>query len=278
MHQVSRALSHGGEQGVYNHESDACRCPMTFAVFLPPQARTARVPVLWYLSGLTCTHQNVMDKGEYRRAAAELGLAIVCPDTSPRGDRVPDDKADWKFGQGAGFYLDATQAPYAAHYRMATYIRDELPALVAAQFPVDMSRQGVFGHSMGGHGALTLALNNPGRFRSVSAFAPITRPSLAGWSRPAFTKYLGADETAWRAYDAVSLIEDGRRLPDLLVDQGGSDAFLADGLHPQLLKDACEKAGIALTLNMREGYDHSYFFISSFMDNHLAWHAERLKA
>ena len=276
METVSRALSHGGEQGVYRHESDACRCPMTFAVFLPPQARETRVPVLWYLSGLTCTHQNVMDKGEYRRAAAALGLAIVCPDTSPRGADVPDDAADWKFGQGAGFYLDATEAPYARNYRMATYVRDELPALVASQFPLDMSRQGLFGHSMGGHGALTLALNNPGRYRSVSAFAPITRPSLAGWSRPAFEKYLGADETKWRAYDAVSLIEDGRRLPELLVDQGAADAFLADGLHPHLLRQACETAGVALTLNLREGYDHSYFFISTFMESHLDWHARRL--
>ena len=278
MDTVSLARSHGGEQGVHRHESEACRCPMTFAVFLPPQAKTARVPVLWYLSGLTCTHQNVMDKGEYRRAAAELGLAIVCPDTSPRGPDVPDDKDDWKFGSGAGFYLDATQAPYAQNYRMASYVRDELPALVAAQFPVDMSRQGIFGHSMGGHGALTLALNNPGRYRSVSAFAPICRPSLAGWSRPAFEKYLGADERAWRAYDAVSLIEDGKRLPELLVDQGGADSFLEDGLRPSLLQEACKRADVALTLNLREGYDHSYLFISTFMESHLNWHAARLRA
>lgn len=277
MERVSLALSHGGEQGVYRHESEACRCPMTFAVFLPPQARHGKVPVLWYLSGLTCTHQNVMDKGEYRRAAAELGLAVVCPDTSPRGEHVPDEKDDWRFGGGAGFYLDATQAPYAQNYRMASYVRDELAALVAAEFPVDMTRQGIFGHSMGGHGALTLALNNPGRFRSVSAFAPICRPSLAGWSRPAFEKYLGPDERAWRAYDAVSLIEDGRRAPELLIDQGGADSFLKDGLHPWLLEAACKQAGVALTLNLREGYDHSYFFISTFMENHLNWHAQRLR-
>jgi S-formylglutathione hydrolase len=276
METVSLAKSHGGQQGVYRHESAACRCPMTFAVFRPPQVKQSPVPVLWYLSGLTCTHQNVMDKGEYRAAAAELGLAIVCPDTSPRGDHVPDDKADWKFGSGAGFYLDATQAPYADNYRMASYVLDELPELVAASFPVDMSRQGVFGHSMGGHGALTLALKTPGRFRSVSAFAPICRPSIADWSKPALTRYLGADEKAWRAYDAVSLIEDGRRVQEILVDQGDKDAFLADGLHPWLLEKACKDAGVALTLNMREGYDHSYFFISTFMASHLRWHGQRL--
>ena len=276
MERLSLALAHGGEQGVYRHDSAACRCPMTFAVFLPPQARERRVPVLWYLSGLTCTHQNVMDKGEYRRAAAELGLAIVCPDTSPRGDHVPDDKADWKFGCGAGFYLDATEAPYADNYRMASYVLDELPRLVGASFAVDLDRQGVFGHSMGGHGALTLALKNPDRFRSVSAFAPICRPSIAGWSRPAFEKYLGPDARAWRAYDAVSLIEDGHRVKELLVDQGSADSFLADGLHPGLLQQACKDAGVPLTLNMREGYDHSYFFISSFMESHLRWHAARL--
>jgi len=251
---------------------------MTFAVFMPPKASEAPVPVLWYLSGLTCTHQNVMDKGEYRRAAAELGLAIVCPDTSPRGDDVPDDKADWTFGSGAGFYLNATQAPYAANYRMASYVLDELPQFIGSRFPVDMKRQSIFGHSMGGHGALTLALKNPGRFRSVSAFAPICRPSIAGWSKPAFERYLGPDERSWRGYDTVSLIKDGFRVPELLVDQGQRDQFLVDGLHPWLLQEACKDAGIPLILNMREGYDHSYFFISTFMENHLRWHAERLAA
>ena len=278
MQTVSLAKSHGGEQGVYRHESAACQCPMTFAVFLPPQAIQGRVPVLWYLSGPTCSHQNVMDKGEYRRAAAELGVAIVCPDTSPRGDHVPDDKADWKFGSGAGFYVDATEAPYADNYHMASYVLDELPLLVGSTFPIDLDRQGVFGHSMGGHGALTFALKNPGRFRSVSAFAPICRPSIADWSKPAFEKYLGTDEGAWRTHDAVSLIEDGRRVSELLVDQGDKDPFLADGLHPWLLEKVCEDAGIPLTLNMREGYDHSYFFISTFMESHLRWHAERLSA
>ena len=249
---------------------------MTFAAYMPPQAKNGPVPVLWYLSGLTCTHQNVMDKGEYRRLAAGLGLAIICPDTSPRGDTVPDDKADWKFGSGAGFYVDATEAPYTENYRMASYLLDELPRIVGAQFPVDMNRQSIFGHSMGGHGALVFALRNPGRFRSVSAFAPICHPSIADWSKPAFEKYLGVDKKIWRANDAVSLIEDGRRLPELLVDQGDKDAFLANGLHPWLLTKACKDAGIPLTLNMREGYDHSYFFISTFMENHLRWHAQRV--
>ncbi|ATU93028.1 S-formylglutathione hydrolase [Phyllobacterium zundukense] len=276
METLSIAKSFEGTQGVYRHRSDACQCDMTFAVFLPPQAKNGPVPLLWYLSGLTCTHQNVMDKGEYRRIAAELGIAIICPDTSPRGENVPDEKDNWQFGSGAGFYLDATEEPWSTNYRMATYIAEELPELVAANFPVDMKRQSIFGHSMGGHGAITLALKNPGLFKSVSAFAPIARPIVAGWSRPAFEKYLGKDEAAWRAYDSVALIEDGHRLPELLVDQGKADGFLDDGLRPWLLEEACEKAGIPLTLNMRDGYDHSYFFISTFMADHIAWHAQRL--
>jgi S-formylglutathione hydrolase len=276
MQTLSIAKSFEGTQGVYRHRSDACQCDMTFAVFVPPQAKEGPVPLLWYLSGLTCTHQNVMDKGEYRRAAAELGVAIICPDTSPRGDAVPDEKDNWQFGMGAGFYLDATEAPYSTNYRMSTYVAEELPALVAANFPVDMQRQSIFGHSMGGHGAITLALKNPGRFKSVSAFAPIARPMVAGWSRPAFEKYLGKDEAAWRAYDSVALIEDGHRVPELLVDQGKADGFLDDGLRPWLLEEACAKAGIPLELNMRDGYDHSYFFISTFMADHIAWHAKRL--
>lgn len=273
---ISIAKSHGGVQGVYRHKSEACACDMTFAVFLPPQATDGPVPVLWYLSGLTCTHQNVMDKGEYRRAAAEFGVAIVCPDTSPRGPDVPDEPDNWQFGSGAGFYVDATEAPYAKNYRMASYIMEELPALAGREFPLDLSRQSIFGHSMGGHGAITLALKNPGRFRSVSAFAPIAQPSTAGWSRTAFEKYLGADETARRAWDSTHLVEDGHRLPELLVDQGTSDDFLSEGLRPWLLQEACEKAGIPMKLNLREGYDHSYFFISTFMADHVAWHAARL--
>ena len=276
METVSKAKAHGGVQGVYRHESKVTNTPMTFAVFVPPQASSGPVPVLWYLSGLTCTHANVMDKGEYRAAAARQGVIVVAPDTSPRGEGVPDEPDNWQFGSGAGFYLDATQAPYATHYRMYSYIVEELTALIAAEFPADMSRQGIFGHSMGGHGALTIALKHPDRFRSCSTFAPIVQPSTADWSRPALEKYLGADELAWRAYDAVALIEDGKRFPELLVDQGTADPFLKTGLRPELLSEACKAAGLPLTLNMREGYDHSYFFISTFMADHIDWHARRL--
>ncbi|MGO4836358.1 S-formylglutathione hydrolase, partial [Rhizobiaceae sp. 2RAB30] len=246
MKTVSTSKSHGGVQGVFSHASEACACDMTFAVFVPPQAIARPCPVVWYLSGLTCTHANVMDKGEYRRKAAELGLILVCPDTSPRGETVPDEKDNWQFGSGAGFYVDATQEPFARNYRMYSYVTQELPALVAQNFPTDMSRQAIFGHSMGGHGALTIALKNPGRFRSCSAFAPIVQPTTAGWSRPALEKYLGSDEASWRAYDACALIEDGHRFNELLVDQGTADGFLQEGLRPWLLEEACAKAGIPL--------------------------------
>jgi len=278
MDLLSSSKAFGGSQRVYRHQSEACACPMNFAIFLPPQSEERPVPVLWYLSGLTCSHQNVMDKGEYRAAAAANGVAIICPDTSPRGEGVPDEPENWQFGSGAGFYLDATQEPYAKNYRMESYIRDELPALVSEHFPLDMGRQGIFGHSMGGHGAITLALKNPQRYGSVSAFAPISQPSTAGWSKPALEKYLGPDETNWRSYDATLLIADGHRVPDLLVDQGTADGFLEEGLRPQLLEVACATAGIPLTLTMREGYDHSYNFVSTFMALHIAWHAEKLKA
>ena len=268
--------SHGGTQGVYVHASEACACPMTFAVYVPPHAAGQKLPVLWYLSGLTCTHANVMEKGEYRKAAADHGVIIVCPDTSPRGEGVPDVADDWKLGCGAGFYVDATQAPWAGHYRMYSYVTEELPAVVAAHFPMaDMQRQGIFGHSMGGHGALVAALRNPGRYAGCSAFAPIVHPMTAAWSRPALATYLGADETAWRPWDAVALIEDGARLPALLVDQGTADSFLEDGLRPWLLEAACRTAGIDLRLRMQEGYDHSYYFISTFMAEHVTWHADR---
>lgn len=276
MKTVSSAKAHGGLQGVYAHASETCACEMTFAVFVPPQAKEGPVPVLWYLSGLTCTHANVMDKGEYRRLAAELGLMIVCPDTSPRGEGIPDEKDNWQFGSGAGFYVDATEAPYARNYRMYSYVTGELPALVAAHFPADMGRQGIFGHSMGGHGALTIALRNPDRFASCSAFAPIVQPSTAGWSRPALEKYLGPDEASWRGCDATLLIADGHRFPELLVDQGTADGFLDEGLRPWLLDEACRAAGMELTLRMQDGYDHSYNFISTFMDDHLKWHAQRM--
>ncbi len=278
METISTAKVFDGTQGVYRHKSTVCQCDMTFSVFLPPQAEHGPVPVLWYLSGLTCTHQNVMDKGEYRRLAAELGIAVICPDTSPRGDDIPDEPDNWQFGKGAGFYVDATQEPFVKNYQMYSYITKELSDLVAGQFPLDMSRQSITGHSMGGHGALIIALRNPERFKSVSAFAPIAQPSTAGWSKPAFEKYLGPDEKSWRAYDATSLIEDGYRVEHILVDQGTADGFLNDGLRPWLLEEVCKAANIPLQLNMRDGYDHSYFFISTFMDDHLRWHAQHLKA
>lgn len=276
MKTVSTAKAHAGVQGVYSHRSEACDCDMTFAVFTPPQAADGPCPVLWYLSGLTCTHANVMDKGEYRRKAAELGMVVVCPDTSPRGDAVPDEPDNWQFGKGAGFYLDATEQPFEKNYRMYSYISEELPALVAANFPVDMGRQGIFGHSMGGHGALTIALKHPETFRACSAFAPIVNPITSFWSTPAFEKYLGPDKARWRQYDACALIKDGARFSEFLVDQGTSDSFLDNGLKPWLFEEACSKAGVPLTLRMQDGYDHSYNFISTFMDDHLAWHAERL--
>ncbi len=274
----STAKSFGGLQGVYTHQSSICACVMTFAVYVPPHAPGAKLPVLWYLSGLTCTHANVMDKGEYRKAAAEHGVIIVCPDTSPRGEGVADVPDNWKMGCGAGFYVDATEAPWARNYQMYSYVTQELPALIGAHFPADMARQSIFGHSMGGHGALIAALKNPGRYRSVSAFAPITHPMIADWSAPALHAYLGADEKRQRAYDTVALIEDGARVAEILVDQGTADSFLKDGLKPELLSAACAKAGIPLTLRMQEDYDHSYFFISTFMADHIAWHAARLKA
>lgn len=276
MKVISQNTAFGGMQGVFSHDSAVCQSEMTFAVFVPPQAIAEKRPVLWYLSGLTCTHANVMDKGEYRRLAAELGLIIVCPDTSPRGNDVPDELTNWKMGKGAGMYLDATEQPWSEHYRMYSYITEELPALIGEQFRADMSRQGIFGHSMGGHGAMTIALKNPDRFKSCSAFAPIVEPSTADWTQDAFEKYLGPDRAAWRPYDACALVQDGARFPEFLIDQGKADSFLETGLRPWLFEEAVKDTDIALTLRMHERYDHSYFFISTFMDDHLKWHAERL--
>jgi S-formylglutathione hydrolase len=277
METVSTSKAYGGTQGVYRHASTATGTDMTFAVYVPPHDEGAQLPVLWFLSGLTCTHANVMDKGEYRRACAELGVILVAPDTSPRGNDVPDDEA-YDFGKGAGFYVDATEEPWAKNFQMRSYVEDELPALIAAQFPMaDMARQGIFGHSMGGHGALTMALRNPDRFKSVSAFAPIVAPLQCPWGEKALGGYLGPDRAAWRAYDACALIEDGARVAEILVDQGDADGFLAEQLKPELLAEACKAAGIALNLRMQPGYDHSYNFISTFMGDHVAWHAERLK-
>ncbi len=274
---IEQHKAFGGVQGVYRHQSETTGGAMTFAVFTPPHdaGKAGPRPVLTYLSGLTCTHANVMDKGEYRRLAAELGLVIVCPDTSPRGEGVPNDDA-YDFGQGAGFYVDADEAPWKANFRMYSYVTRELPALIAEHFAVDMARHGIFGHSMGGHGALTLALREPGLYRSVSAFAPIVAPSQVQWGRKAFTGYLGPDEKRWRQHDAVALIEDGKTVKDILVDIGTADPFFEKELKPDLLEAACAKAGIPLTLRRQAGYDHSYTFISTFMDDHLRWHADRL--
>ena len=274
---LSENKSHGGRQLVVRHASHATSSEMTFSIFLPPQGKaTAKLPVVWYLSGLTCTHANVTEKGEYRAACAEHGLIFVAPDTSPRGEEVPDAE-EYDFGKGAGFYVDATEEPWSANYRMWSYVTDELPQLIAREFPVDMRRQGITGHSMGGHGALTVALRHPDRFRSGSAFAPIVSPSQVPWGQKALIGYLGEDRTGWRGHDAVALIEDGARLPDLLVDVGDKDPFIEKELRPELLEQACAAAGIPLTLRIQPGYDHSYYFISTFMAEHLAWHAERLR-
>lgn len=278
MEQVSANRSHGGMQGVYKHESSETGTEMTFSVFVPDHAPGEMLPVLWYLSGLTCTHANVTEKGEYRAACAEHGIIFIAPDTSPRGDHVPGDDA-YDLGKGAGFYVDATQEPWAKNFRMRSYIEQELPVLIDERFTMaDMTRQGITGHSMGGHGALTIALRNPGRFRSVSAFAPIVSPLNCPWGEKALGGYLGQDRAAWRAYDACALIADGARLPDLLVDQGEADTFLAEQLKTQLLVDACARTGQPATIRMQPGYDHSYYFISTFMAEHVAWHAKRLKA
>jgi S-formylglutathione hydrolase len=272
---VEEHAAYGGVQGVYRFTSEALGGPTTVAVFVPPGK--GPFPVVTYLSGLTCTHANVMEKGEYRRLAAELGLVVVCPDTSPRGEGVPNDDA-YDLGQGAGFYVNATEAPWAGRFNMFDYVTKELPGVIASKFPVDYDRQSIFGHSMGGHGAITVALNSPGVYRSVSAFSPIVAPSQVPWGQKAFTAYLGADQVKWRAHDSVALLEDGKGdLKDLLVDVGTADPFLEKELKPELLEAACGKAGVALTLRRQPGYDHSYYFISSFMDDHLRWHADRLK-
>ena len=275
---ISTSRAHGGTQGVYKHASASTGTDMTFSVFVPDHAEGASLPVVWYLSGLTCTQANVTEKGEFRAACAEHGLIFVAPDTSPRGEGVPNDPTGaYDFGLGAGFYVDATEAPYAQHYRMWSYVTDELPGLVAGEFPADLARQSIMGHSMGGHGALTIGLTFPDRFKAVSAFAPIVAPARVPWGRKALAGYLGHNGAAWRRHDAVALIEDGARLPGLLVDQGDADPFLAEQLRPELLQDACAAAAINLSLRIQPGYDHSYYFISTFMAEHLRWHAQRLE-
>lgn len=279
MKTLSNVVCFGGEQIQLVHPSTACHCDMTFSIFLPPQAKTQKVPVLWWLSGLTCTDQNFVQKAGAQRYAAEHGVAIVTPDTSPRGEGVPDDpEGAYDFGLGAGFYVNATEEPWASHYRMYDYIVTELPALVGSNFPVDMARQGIFGHSMGGHGALTIALRNPGQFKSVSAFAPIVSPINCPWGQKALKGYLGDNKDAWRQHDACALIEKASERLPLFVDQGEDDNFLDEQLKPHLLTEICEKTGHPLTLRMQPGYDHSYFFIATFMGDHITWHADVLNA
>lgn len=269
----------GGMQKRYSHLSTACDCEMTFSIFLPSQAENGPIPVLYWLSGLTCTDENFVQKAGAQAHAAEHGVAIVAPDTSPRGDGVADD-ADgaYDFGLGAGFYVNATEAPFAAHYRMYDYIVDELPALVNANFPVDGTRVGIFGHSMGGHGALSIALKNPGKYKSVSAFAPIVAPSQVPWGQKALGGYLGKDEANWLVHDTCALVPLADEKLELFVDQGSADSFLKDQLRPELLQDACHANDHPLTLRMQDGYDHSYFFIASFISEHIAHHARAMSS
>jgi len=274
METLSENRAFGGVQGVYRHDSVACGCPMTFAVYLPPQATVGPVPCLWWLSGLTCTHENAMTKAGAQAHAARRGLALVFPDTSPRGEGVADDDA-FDLGQGAGFYVDASEAPWAAHFRMETYIAEELRRLVVDSFPVIEDRQGVSGHSMGGHGALTLAMKRPGLFRSLSAFAPIANPAASDWGRKQFAAYLGGGEADWAGHDATLLLKAQGWDGAILVDQGGADQFL-DLLRPEALAEAMAATRTPGAFRIRKGYDHSYHFVASFMEDHMRWHAERL--
>ena len=276
---LSEHACFGGMQGFYRHASNEIGLPMRFGVYLPPQAIAgARVPALVWLAGLTCTEETFAIKAGAQRAAAELGVMLVTPDTSPRDTGVAGADAHWDFGNGAGFYLDATQAPWAEHWRIESYVTRELPELLAAHFPWRRDRLGLFGHSMGGHGALTLALRHPGLFRSVSAFAPVAAPMQSPWGVKAFTNYLGDDRAAWAAHDATELVTSGARAPALLVDQGLADKFLAEQLHIDRFEAACRQAGQSLTVRRHEGYDHGYFFIASFVEDHLRFHADALKA
>jgi S-formylglutathione hydrolase len=278
---LSHHAAFGGWVGFYRHASAVTACSMRFAVFLPPQAERGPVPVVWYLAGLTCTEETFLVKAGAQRVAAELGLALVAPDTSPREVPLPGDREHWDFGVGAGFYLDATVAPWSRHYRMYSWVARELPGVLAAHFPVDPLRQGICGHSMGGHGALTIALRNPGRYRSISALAPVAAPMRCPWGQKAFAGYLGQDRAAWRPYDASELIrslQTAAGWPPLLVDQGLSDSFLESQLMPQCLEQACADAGYPLTLRRHPGYDHGYYFVATFIEDHLRHHARTLFA
>lgn len=275
MELISQIYSFGGWLKRYQHSSACLQCDMTFAIYLPPQAATQSVPVLYWLSGLTCTDENVMQKSGIQRVAAELGIAIVCPDTSPRGTHLPNEHDAYDLGSGAGFYVNATQAPWASHYHMYDYVVDELPALITQQFPVT-DRCSISGHSMGGHGALTIALKNPQRYVSVSAFAPICHPTQCAWGKKIFSHYLGDDPQAWQSYDAVALIAEATQKMPLFIDQGSADEFLDEQLMPQALQAICHKMDYPLTLRMQENYDHSYFFIASFIEDHLRYHAQYL--
>ncbi|WP_346909050.1 S-formylglutathione hydrolase [uncultured Roseibium sp.] len=274
MKTISENRAYGGVQGVYSHASEACSCDMTFAVYMPPQAKDGPVPCLWYLSGLTCTHENAMTKAGLQAHAAEFGLALVFPDTSPRGEDVANDEA-YDLGQGAGFYVNAIEAPWAPHFRMYDYVTKELRSLVEANIAVS-DAHGITGHSMGGHGALTLAMANPDLYRSLSAFAPIAHPAASDWGRKQLAAYLGTDETLWAAHDAALLLRDKGWKSDILVDQGASDQFL-DLLKPEALAAALAETRTPSTFRMQEGYDHSYYFVSTFGRDHVQWHAERLK-
>jgi len=276
MENISNNRSFGGWHKQYRHHSSSLNCEMRFAIYLPEQANSQKVPVLYWLSGLTCTDENFMQKAGAQRLASQLGLAIVCPDTSPRGEGVADaEDAAYDLGLGAGFYVNATQAPWSNHYRMYDYVVDELPALIEQHFPVS-DKRAIAGHSMGGHGALMIALKNPGRYLSASAFAPISHPSQCPWGQKAFAAYLGSDREAWKAYDTVELIKSGAKGLPMRVDQGESDLFLAEQLLPQALRAAATDAGIALSFHSHPGYDHSYYFIASFIDEQLKFHASHL--
>jgi len=276
MKTISEHKCFGGVQGYYSHASKEIGLEMKFSVFQPPQAKAGKVPVLYYLAGLTCTEETFAIKAGAQRIAAELGLMLVAPDTSPRGANMPGETDAWDFGAGAGFYVDAIREPWSRHYRMYSYVASELPVLISGKFPAEPDRQGIFGHSMGGHGALVCALRNPGQYKSLSAFAPVAAPMRCPWGKKAFKGYLGDDSAAWQEYDASELIKRVRFAGPILVDQGLADKFLSDQLYPEVFEAACRDAGQPLTLRRQEGYDHGYFFISTFMEDHLRHHAAQL--